>query len=133
MIKMEFKPRTQKEIIDFNKKMSNEFMWFSNEELQYLEWETCVKYGIEKKIKEEYRGDNFPTAPYTKEHVIEQMKDYVEFAVEKWEGQRGLSVQRANHHFHTWCWLLGEEYFDKYITNGNQNLPDFYRQFDDIK
>ena len=130
---MKFKPRTQKEIIDFNKKKSGEFMWFSDKELQYLDWETYVKYGLEKKIKEEYRGDNWTPSPYTKEHIIDQMKDYVEFAVGKWENQRGLSVQRANQHFQTWCWLLGEEYYDKYYTNGNKNLPDFYRQFDNIE
>lgn len=130
---MEFKPRTQKEIAEYHKEKGKTFMWFSSVEFDYMTWKGIIENNLQDGVKEEFRGKNWVQEPYTKENIIAKMRDYVGFAVEKWDDDRGLSIQRSNAHFHTWCWLLGEDYFDKYVTNGDKNLPAFYNQFTDIE
>jgi hypothetical protein len=49
-----------------------------------------------------------PTARDRKS-VIEQMRDYMEFALEKAIDHRGLSANRSINHFQAWLFLLGDD------------------------
>jgi len=43
--------------------------------------------------------------------IVGEMRGYMEFAVEKATGHRGLSASRSIEHFRSWVWLLSDEDF----------------------
>jgi hypothetical protein len=47
--------------------------------------------------------------PLTREAVIEQMRDYMEFAWGKVEGHRGISASRSVMKMTAWLWLIDDE------------------------
>lgn len=49
----------------------------------------------------------------TKENILKDMKDYMEFAWGKVENHRGLSASRSVEKMQAWLWLLEDELYDK--------------------
>ena len=49
------------------------------------------------------------------------MEEYMEFAIEKAENERGLSSERSIDHFTSWLWLDGEKKIMK--TRDNDYFP----------
>jgi len=47
----------------------------------------------------------------TKEAILKEIVDYLEFAYDKACGKRAISSIRSIHHFLVWFWLLGDDYF----------------------
>ena len=45
----------------------------------------------------------------TKEHVLTEMQDYIDFAIGKAVDQRGISAERSIWKFKQWLWLLEDD------------------------
>lgn len=44
-----------------------------------------------------------------RDSIIGEMRDYMEFAIDKATGHRGISAERSLHHYRVWLWLLADE------------------------
>lgn len=75
----------------------------------------------------------------TREKVLATMLEYMPFAWEKANSQRGLSAARSLMHFWAWGWLIGEDFpWDNYTSYGKPQLTAIcqklgwdYSQWDD--
>ena len=52
---------------------------------------------------------------YTKENVIEEIRDYLSFAWDKANDCRGLSAFRSIQHFRNWFYMFGNEDCDELV------------------
>ncbi|MHA2046738.1 MAG: hypothetical protein ACW99G_18265 [Candidatus Thorarchaeota archaeon] len=104
-MKMDFRPRTQEEILDRTSSrkglLDTEFtdlIWFLDYKhaKQWLNKDTTEE-NYNKECKEEY----------TEEFLLNKITSYIGFAIEKAEGRKGISAARALDHYKTWIWLLG--------------------------
>lgn len=71
----------------------------------------------------------------TDEKVLKAMTDYMDFAVGKAVGHRGLSAGRSIDHYRAWVWLLGDEHFDaidweNYTNYGAPILAQIAERYD---
>ncbi len=71
--------------------------------IKALEYENAKPF-LEEGVTEE---DWKPTL--TDGSVRDEMKDYMEFAWDKANNERGLSAGRSLEHYWAWFWLLGED------------------------
>ena len=53
----------------------------------------------------------------TEENIIAAMQNYIEFAIEKAENQRGISAGRSMWKFKQWLWVLEDDTFDAALDN----------------
>ena len=53
-----------------------------------------------------------PPKSLTREVVLAEMKDYMEFAWGQTQGHRGLSAGRSTNKMGVWIWLLGDDPID---------------------
>jgi hypothetical protein len=88
---------------------------------QFIPEAELKDFGIE--LKDEYIGTH-KHIEFTKENVLIQLKDDVEFGFEKALNQRGISSSLMAEVVKMWNWVLDEglEYFDDYPMYG---LPIF--------
>lgn len=63
-------------------------------------------------------------APRDREHLINEMREYMPFAWEKANEFRGLSAGRSLSHFRAWVWLAGDDLgeFNNYQHYGKDHL-----------
>ncbi len=82
-----------------------------------------VKDSFDIELKDEYKEKHQPK-PFTKENVLEQLKEDVEFGFEKALNQRGISAGLMYEVVSMWNWILEEglEDFNEYAQYG---LPLF--------
>lgn len=129
--------KTQKEIIDKIKKEKNNdlFGTIKNDLMIFLDLENIKPFLDDEnklKIYKKCKMEN------TVINIIKKMKDYLDFAFDKAETQRGLSANRSMDHYHTWIWLLNEEkrfgdirkYEDYGISHLNK-IKDFLEKVDE--
>ena len=57
----------------------------------------------------------------TREDVIRVMKNYLEFAWDKANNERGLSADRSIHHYIAWAWLIDDELYEKIVEMYENN------------
>ena len=98
--------RTLDEIVDFYRKNSKEdFLGFTADVLlAYLPVERVKEFA-----KEDADLSKWQPKLLTREAVLEEMKDYMEFAWDKAENHRGISAWRSVEKMQAWLWLLGDE------------------------
>lgn len=103
--------QTQKAIqARYDERKGSDFLGFEvNEYLSALEYE-YVKDLLKKGETEESWG---PPTLQTDEDVMGQMRDYMEFAFEKANNQRGISADRSICHYIAWTWLIDPEFSAK--------------------
>ena len=53
----------------------------------------------------------------TKEKILKEATDYLKFAWEKCNNERGISSNRSIYHYIEWFWLMGEYDFSTKIQN----------------
>jgi len=86
-------------------KNSDSMFGFEREVLmQYLSFEEAKPLLKEGTTKEEWGAHT----PRTTEAVLQNMKDYMEFAWGKAEDKRGISASRSIEKMGAWLWLLGD-------------------------
>lgn len=77
-----------------------------------------LKEGVTKKQWENHSG-----RLKTDSNVIAAMRDYLKFAYEKAEGQRGISANRSINHYQAWSFLIDDKLHkwinEAYATNYN--------------
>lgn len=123
--------RTQEEIIE--RLRTNEsrdpFGFTSSDLLEWLDFENAkefLKEGTSKEVWDEVVNKRKP--------VVDQMKGYMSFAIEKANDERGLSAGRSMCHYQNWLWLIGEDSlaeemptYDDYGKNNLQKVCEFLK------
>lgn len=119
--------KTQQEIIDrFNERKQNDFFGFEvGEYVNCLDYEHAKSLDI---VKEEVTKDQWEkdANKYTRESLLERMKDYMEFAWDKANNCRGISANRSIMHYIAWIWLLGD---DEFSAKVEQEFEDNYEHY----
>ena len=98
--------RTQEEIVAKIEevKKTDFFGAKTGDLIGFLDFEHAKPY-----LKPDTTPDQWEQSPLTREAVLKEMEDYMEFAWDKANGFRGLSASRSMDHYSTWIWLLGDE------------------------
>lgn len=79
------------------------FGWQSSDLLEYLPFEKAKEF-----LKDGVLDGEWKTTTLTRESVLGEMRKYMEFALDKATGHRGISAGRSVEHFQAWVWLLGD-------------------------
>jgi len=113
--------RTPEEIVARIKEREN-IDFFGFERVDYIErldFQHAKEFLVEAATEEQWEP-----APYTREAILQRMKEYMPFAWEKANNFRGLSAMRSMHHYTAWIWLLGDDLGDllAYENYGKDNL-----------
>ena len=89
--------------------------------MQFIPEDQLKDFGIS--LKEEYVGTHTPIE-FSREHVLQQLREDVEFGFKKALDQRGISAGLMYEVVSMWNWILDEglENFDEYAQYG---LPLF--------
>lgn len=117
--------RTEEEIIkkaEHEKEHGMGIFGITYDYLTYLSYEKAkeVEPNLTEADWKDFRRE------YTKESVIEEIKDYLPFAYEKAEGARGISSNRSIAHFQAWLWLIeDEELFEFALDDDNYPMYGF--------
>ena len=107
--------RSLKELKKFIDENDSLGMTFSDY-IDFLPFEEAKKYFTDKYIKDVKSGKEVYTQKeYSEEAIIEEMRDYLEFAWDKANACRGLSAGRSLQHYRNWFYALGSE-FDDFAT-----------------
>lgn len=83
--------------------------------VQYLPFEDAKPLLVENAAPEKWTQ-----LPLTREAVLKQMHDYMDFAWGKANGQRGLSAGRSISHYTAWTWLAGDRELSEW-TDSEEN------------
>jgi hypothetical protein len=101
--------RTQQEIVARieSKKRGDMFGFETNDLKMALDFEHIQPYldHNQTTTQEEWEKGG----PYTPEACRQQIRDYLPFAWEKAESERGISASRSISHFEQWIWLAGDD------------------------
>lgn len=75
-------------------------------------------------LKPEATEDDWKVMPRDRESVLAEMLDYMPFAWDKANNERGLSAGRSMDHYSAWVWLAGDDLGDlrEYQFYGKDNL-----------
>lgn len=60
-------------------------------------------------LKSDANPDEWETKPLTREGVLKEMLEYLDFAFEKALNHRGISASRSIDHMRAFLWLLGDD------------------------
>lgn len=115
--------RTQDEIVmRYEGRKEADMLGFeANEYLFMLDLEHVRPY-----LKEDADESEFVDPVYTREALLERMKDYMSFACEKADNERGISANRSIMHYIAWIWLLGDDDFlDEVEREYDENYHDY--------
>ena len=107
VVNMNMKLREQKEIVAQAHVLLEKHMFAGQvlmDLLVVVDFENAKEFLVDDATAEDWK-----TNKYTREYVLEEMKDYLSFAYEKADNQRGLSAVRSLLHFDCWLFLLGED------------------------
>jgi hypothetical protein len=88
--------------------------------MEMLPFEAAKKF-LKNGVTEEEWGE---VPPRDRETLIARMLDYMPFAWEKANNERGISAGRSMAHYHSWTWLAGDDLGDllSYNFYGKDNL-----------
>lgn|GEM_PF-1980854 len=102
--------RSKEEIFERLKKYlednTNSLIWEFRGKIiaPYLSKDTLEK--LDLRVNPEYEP-----FPLSEEFILNEMKEYFPFAVNKCTGCRGISSLRSIEHYIEWIWLLGDDEF----------------------
>ena len=86
--------------------------------LEYVDAKGWLKDGVTSEDWIELQTD----VPLTRDDIIEEMRDYMEFAWDKCEGERGISASRSVDKFAAWLLILDDELW-KELQTGRDFCP----------
>lgn len=104
------------EVFDFTVAALGEYLPFDMVK-EFLSEDVLKESDIEKKWNEEDYTE------LTRENVINDILDYMEFALEKAESHRGLSANRSISRMNAWVWVLGDEDKIDWDNYANYGVP----------
>jgi len=113
-----FKEKYEKDAIglwyEFNGKILVPYLSF-----EYLRTEWARKEITDKQIKDIMEE-------LIKEKILKEAIDYLSFAWDKCNNERGISANRSIEHYIEWFWLMGETDFSTKIQNEfNENYNNY--------
>lgn len=102
-----------------------DFFGFATSDLiEALPFESAKEF-----LKEEYQNDTETKEKWTylktDGEVLHKIADYVDFAQEKIDDERGLSADRSCQHFIAWFWLIDEQFSDELKDTYNHNYAPY--------
>jgi len=70
------------------------------------------------------KEDEWTVLPRDRESLLKEMLEYMDFAWEKANNERGISAGRSMHHYMAWTWLAGDDLGEltDYEYYGKDNL-----------
>lgn len=82
-------------------------------------------------LKPEFTANEWKQRPRDRDALIARMLDYMPFAWEKANNERGLSASRSMDHYSAWIWLAGDDLGDlhRYNYYGKDNLRRICEQY----
>jgi len=103
--------KTQEQIIEKIKNAPDSFVGHFTQDalMDYVTGENAAKHNCTAGLISAEEWQNEVTKPVERDSIVQRMREYMVFAWEKWEDDRGLSVARAHVKFLAWVWLLGDE------------------------
>lgn len=104
--------RTQEEIKERFDQADDLFGTQKGDLISYMTFENAKPYLKEEYVKQVESGEEkWEQSTDPKKEILE----YLDFAYEKAEGERGLSAGRSMLHFKTWIWLESKEFYNEII------------------
>lgn len=106
--------RNQQEIMDrFNSEESKDlFGTQMTDLLGFMDYENVKPHLIKEFIEKVEKGEEVWTP---KTDAKKEILNYLDFAYEKAENQRGLSAGRSMLHFKTWIWLDDDKFYNEIL------------------
>lgn len=99
--------RTEQEIVARIESEKSKMFSFVGEALfQFLSFDVAKPMLKEGITEEQWRESQ---APCTRERVLQELREYMEFAWGKAHDHRGLSANRSVDKLSAWVWLLGDD------------------------
>lgn len=120
--------RTQEEILQkIDAGFTNDVFGFGINDIIYaLSFENAKQY-----LKEEFLSKESAQLEWKAQQlksdsdVISTMRNYLSFAWDKANNERGLSADRSIQHFIAWAWLIDDEFSRKLETLYNTNYAPY--------
>jgi len=104
--------RTQAEILERFEKADDFFGTQKGDLISYMEFENAKPHLKEDYVKKIENGEEkWEVSNDPKKEILE----YLDFAYDKAEDERGLSAGRSMLHFKTWIWLDDEKFYNEVI------------------
>jgi hypothetical protein len=104
--------RTQEEIVARIREIQpvDFFGWEATDLLAYLSFELAKPF-----LKDDATAEEWAEAdkPFTRESVVAEIVEYMPFAWDKANDQRGISANRSISHMRAWTWLLNDGTYEK--------------------
>jgi len=113
--------RTQEEILKRFKEVKDIFGTQRGDLISYLTFENAKIFLKEEYVKKvENEEEEWEVLIDAKKEIL----DYLKFAYEKAESQKGLSAARSMLHFKTWVWIDNPDFYKEIISDIN-NYYDY--------
>lgn len=98
--------RSQDEIVaEIERIKEGDFFGFKTSDLiGYLDYEHAKEY-----LKPEVTAEEWARSPSDRESILKEMEEYMEFAWDKANKERGISAGRSLAHFTVWVWMIGDQ------------------------
>ena len=94
---------------------------------QSLMWQASGYHPLSIYLKEYYKeGHENNVNELTKEAIIAEMQEYIDFAIRKANNQRGLSAGRSIWKYQQWLWVLEDPLSDEIEEYDNYGLDNLY-------
>ncbi len=117
--------RTQDEIVArFKERAATDWLGFEvNEYLSAMDFEHANEF-----LKDDVTPDQFKTTFKTDDDVRRCMAQYIDFAWNKCNNERGISASRSLMHYVAWIWLVGDDdVYDRLELEMEKNHNDYGR------
>lgn len=75
----------------------------------------------------EYINEGYEPEELTRESIIAGMQEYIDFAIGKAKGERGLSANRSIWKFQQWLWALEDPLTDEIGEYDDYGLSHLYK------
>ena len=113
--------RTQDEIVRrIEERKSHDVLGFERSDyIPRLDYQHAKPY-----LKEGTTAEEWAQSTADVMDPLEEAKDYMDFAWEKANGERGISASRSISHFIAWVWLSGDDEFASELER--MESSDFY-------
>lgn len=113
--------KSQEELVAKIKAESGMFSFIPGVLIEYLDFDNAMQF-----LDDEWKGkrEEWEMKPQDREAIIQDMREYMDFAWGKCINHRGISAGRSVDKMKAWLWLLGD--VDAYnFANDDSNYPNY--------